>query len=176
MFAVAAGLLAGPGHAAPSPWLREQTGNMHRTVGPFVSTDYGFSIRPPPGATEYVTNGGDGNHGPTLILGEGREIVVYPEYTGFVAGDAEPCRRGQFPWERQATRVAIVGHLGGGRACIATFVRGRAIRRVMQTTGDDRGTGIMYTLLLTTTARWSRDDLISFRRVADSFRRVPIDP
>jgi hypothetical protein len=173
---IAGVLLAGPVHAAPSTWLQEQTGNMHRIAGPFVSTDYGFSIKVPPEATEYVTNGGDANHGPVLILGEGRKITVYPEYTGFTPGDAKPCRRDQFPWEPVSTRVTAVGYLNGHRACIVTFTQGSAIWRVMQTTRSDRGTGVMYTLLLTTTAQWSRDDFLSLRRVADSFKRIPVTP
>src|ERR1700679_4148299 len=121
---IAGVLLAGPVHAAPSPWLQEQTGNMHRIAGSFVSADYGFSIKAPPEATEYVTNGGDANHGPTLILGEGRKITVYPEYTGFTPGDAKPCRRNQFPWEWGSTKVTAVGYLNGRRACIVTFTQG----------------------------------------------------
>jgi hypothetical protein len=173
---IAGVLLAGPVHAAPSPWLQEQTENMHRVAGPFLSTDYGFSIEAPPEVTEYVTNGGDANHGPILILGEERKITVYPEYTGFNAEDAKPCRRNQFPWEPGSTKAESVGSLNGRRACVVTFTQGSAIWRVMQTAGTDRGTGIMYTLLLTTTAQWSRDDFLSFQRVADSFRRVPITP
>jgi hypothetical protein len=143
---IAGVLLAGPVDAAPSLWLQEQTGNMHRIAGPFVSADYGFSIQAPPEATEYVTNGGDANHGPILILGEGRKIAVYPEYTGFIAGDAQPCKRNQFPWEPGSKKVTAVGSLNGRHACIVTFTQGSAIWRVMQTTGTDRGTGIMYTL------------------------------
>jgi hypothetical protein len=173
---IAGVLLAGPVQAAPSIWLQGQTGNMHRMAGPFVSTDYGFSIKAPPEATAYVTNGGDTHHGPILILGKGRKITVYPEYTGFTPGDAKPCRRNQFQWEPGSTRVTAVGYLNGSRACIVTFTQGSAIWRVMQTTGSDRGVGIMYSLLLTTTAQWSRGDFLSFRRVADSFRRVPVTP
>ena len=153
---------------------------MHQTVGPFVSTDYGFSIKAPPEANEYVTNGGDANHGTILILGEGRKITVYPEYTGFTPGDAKPRGRNQFPWEPVSTRVTAVGDLNGHSACIVTFTQGSAIWRVMQTTGSDRGTGIMYTLLLTTTVQTSNgpttDDFLSLRRVADSFRRIPVTP
>jgi hypothetical protein len=68
-------LLAGPAHAAPSAWLQEQTRHMHRIAGPFVSTDFGFSVEPPPEASEYVSNGGDADHGPVLILGDGRAMI-----------------------------------------------------------------------------------------------------
>lgn len=169
-------LLAGPVHAAPSPWLQEQTKNMHRIDGSFVSTDYGFSVHAPPETTQYVTNGGDANHGLMLILGEGREITIYPEYVDLNPGDAKPCRENQFPWEAVSTRVTAVGHLGGRRACIVTFTRGNTIRRLTQTKGTDRGAGIMYTLLLTTTAQWSRDDFLLFRRVTDSFKRTSVTP
>jgi hypothetical protein len=169
-------LLAGPALAAPSTWLQEQTRNMHPIAGPFVSNDYGFSIKPPPGATEYVTDGGDANHGPLIILGDGRDIVVYPEYTGFVPGDATPCQPSQFPWKAVGTTTMGTGELNGHKACMVTFMHGQDVWRMMQTTGNDRGTGIMYTLLLSTTPRWMNADFLSFQRVADSFRRVPIFP
>lgn len=59
---------------------------------------------------------------------------------------------------------------------MVTFIRGDAVWRLMQATGRDRGQGILYTLLLTTSRRWAHRDFASFRRVAASFRRVPIYP
>ncbi len=168
-------LFLGQVQAVPaSAWLQDQTGNMHRTTGRFVNDDYGFSVEPPPGAAEYVTNGGDANHGPTFILGERRMIVVYPEYVDSDDDDDKPCRRDQFPWEPSSARVAAASRIGEQTACVVTFTRREMVWRAMQTLGNDRGTGIMYTLLLTTTRRWSRADFQSLQRVADSFGRVPI--
>ena len=169
-------LVAGPVDASDSSWLLQQTANMHRFVGPFVDNDYGFSIKAPPGAAGYVTNGGDANHGAVFILGEGRSIVAYAEYVGFTAGDANPCRRKQFSWEPASTRISAVGSLGGHRVCTVSFAQGNKRWRVIQATRSDRGSNRMYTLLLTTTAQWSNGDFFSLQQSANSFQLIPIVP
>lgn len=170
-------VLSAPSLARSSlPWLQEQTLNMHRIIGRFTNNDYGFSAKAPPEVAAYVTNGGDANHGLRLILGEFRSIDIYPEYTGFVPGDDKPCRRDQFPWETTSRRSAGTGLLEGHLACVVTFTDGDHVWRVMQTTGSDRGTEIMYTLLLATTRRWLSADNKSFDSVVESFKRVLINP
>lgn len=77
--------------ARPSIWMQERTGNFHRDDRRFDSGDYGFSVARPPEAAQYVTNGGDANHGPIMILGEGRDIVVYPTYTDPQFDNTKPC-------------------------------------------------------------------------------------
>ena len=165
--------LTWPAYAAPSAWLQERTANFHRFDGRFDSGDYGFSVAPAPAAAQYVTNGGDANHGPIMILGERRDIVVYPDY---VDPGAKPCRDTQFPWERTSSRAAGTARLGNRLGCVVTFTRGSTVWRVVQTLGRGKGAGIMLTLLLTTTRRWAHADFASFQRVADSYRTVPIYP
>lgn len=169
-------LAAGPAHAASSSWLQDQTLNMHQIQGSFMSTDFGFSVSAPPDVAEYVTNGGDANHGPTLILGDKRKIVVYPAYTGLTSGDDKPCRPNQFPWESGSKRTSSIGKVGHRNACVVTFIQGKTVWRIAQTTGHDRGTTIMYTVLLITTRQCRFVDFRSFRRVADSFKRIPVSP
>ena len=169
-------LAAGPAHAASSSWLQDQTLNMHQIQGPFMSTDFGFSVSAPPDVAEYVTNGGDANHGPTLILGDKRKIVVYPAYTGLTFGDDKPCRPNQFPWEPGSKKSSSIGKIGHRNASVMTFIQGSTVWRIAQTTGHDRGTSIMYTVLLTTTRRWSRVGVSAFMRVADTVKSNTLTP
>jgi hypothetical protein len=169
-------LLTTPLHAAPSAWLKSETAGMHKITGPFVQTDYGFSVESPPDASEYVTNGGDANHGVRMILGERRKIDVYPEYTDGEWGNTEPCRRNQFPWEKTSSRAAGTVLLGTQTACLVTFTGRNTAWSVVQATGRDRGQGIMYTLLLTTTRQALQTDLASLHQVASTFKRIPIYP
>ena len=160
----------------PMTWRQQQTLNMRRAVGRFTNVDYGFSIELPPDAASYVTNGGDANHGVRLILGDFRTIDVYPQYTGIIPGDDLPCRRHQFPWQdtsNPSVQHTSIGHLLG---CIATFQEGDRIWRIVQAVGNDRGTGILYSLLLTTNRQSLDSDVRVFNRVSESFRRVPIQP
>jgi len=169
-------LLTTPLHAAPSAWLKSETAGMHEITGPFVQEDYGFSVESPTNASEYVTNGGDANHGVRMILGEHREIDVYPEYTDAEWGNTEPCKRNQFPWERTSSREAGTILLGIQTACLVTFTGNNAAWSVIQATGQDRGQGIMYTLVLTTTREALQTDMVSLRQVASTFKTIPIYP
>jgi hypothetical protein len=169
-------LFARAAHAASSTWLLEETRHMHPITGTFTDRDYGFSVEAPAAASEYVTDGGDGNNGVIIVLGEHRTIVVYPVYTGFVEGDDTPCGSQQLPWRKTSTSLTGIGRIGRQVACVVTQTEGDVIRRIMQVAGDDRGTGIMYSLVVTTNRPHSRTDLIAFKEVADTFRRVTIYP
>jgi len=168
-------LLISPLHATPSPWLKAETANMHMITGPFVQRDYGFSVEPPAEASKYVTNGGNADHGVRMILGEHRKIDIYPEYTEDDLGNTKLCQRNQFPAEQGITRV-VAAPLGTQTACLLTISSRKTVMAVIQAAGSDRGQGIMYSLLLTTTPEASHKDLASLHKVAASFKRIPIVP
>ncbi len=169
-------LAIGAAQAAPSAWMQERTRNFHRDDRRFDSIDYGFSVVPPPAAAQYVTNGGDANHGPIMILGEHRDIVVYPDYMNSDLGNTRPCANRYMPGEETGPRSVGTTRLGREHACLVTFTHGDTVSRFIQATGRDRAADVIYTFLLTTTRRWARKDFASFQSVADSFRRVPIYP
>jgi len=165
-----------PEAAWPSDWLEQETANMHAITGPFVQRDYGFRVEAPPGIAAYVSKGGDADHGVLMILGEDREIAVYPEYIFPDLGNGKPCRVDRFSAGpvSEETREGIA--LGERNACLITISDDGAIWKVAQIKGDDRGQGIMYTLLLKTTRSSLATDMLAFQRVATSFRFISIVP
>jgi len=169
-------LLTTPLYAAPSAWLKSEIAGMHKITGPFVQRDYGFSVESSANASGYITNGGNANHGVRMILGEHREIDVYPEYTDAEWGNTEPCKPNQFPWEKNSSREVGTVLLGTQAACLVIFKGHNTAWSVIQATGQDRGQGIMFTLVLTTTREALQTDLVSLHQVASTFKKIPIYP
>jgi hypothetical protein len=164
-----------PTLAGAETWMRTQTENMHRLQGRFVQRDYGLSVAAPHGATADVTNGGDGNNGELMILGNRREISVYPPY---VVSDPPPtpCDATQLPWATgRQVRVRAI-NLAGALACRVVGIRGTVVWDLIETEKSDRRTGIIYALLLTTTREAAPRDERSFRSLADNFWFVAISP
>ena len=162
-------------HAALSTWLQEQTANMHRVQGRINNRDYGYSIEAPPSVSQYVTKGGDANHGITVIIGEPREIDIYPEYVNSDLGNI-PCAHNPFSWQPSDFKVTYTEKLAGQPACVMTFTHNGIIYRILQSLGNDRGTGILYTLLLETNRQYYESDRRIFQNIVGSFRRIPIYP
>ena len=169
-------LNASSAHAAPSAWLRDQTSNRQELRGRFLQPDYGFSVSPPYRSQEYVTDGGDGDHGVRMILGDHRKIDIDAEYTDPDWGNTRPCGSNQFPWEMTSKRKQGSARLGTQVACLVVFTDDENARCVIQAAASDRGQGIIYTMLLTTTVQKLQEDLISLRQVAASFKRTRITP
>lgn len=161
---------------ARSGWVASQTIGMHVIHGPFVQRDYGFSVEAPKDATAYVTDGGTAEHGVRIILGERREIDVYPEYTEPDGRITQPCQRDQFPRETTSSTGVSSALLGAQTACLMTFISHDQAWGVIQATGEDRGQGIMYSLVLTTTREALDADLVPLRQVALTFKRVAVEP
>ena len=169
-------LMTSPAHAAPQAWLASETAGMHRINGPFVQRDYGFSVAAPAHASAFVTNGVSGDHSVRVILGYHRKIDIYPQYIEADWGNTEPCGRGQFPSATTGSREAGTILLGTQIACMVTVTGRHAVWSIVQATGADRGQGIMYTMLLTTTRQSIQTDLVALHRLASTFERIPVQP
>ena len=113
-----------------------------------------------------------------MILGERRTIDVYPAYTDPEWHNDKPCRGSQSLEPDQNPTTARQGALGGAPACIVDGHRGRTIWRLIQQTrpGMKGETGILYSVLLTTTRDDRQADLAALETVAQSFELIPIAP
>ena len=123
-----------------------------------------------------MASGVSGDHDVLMILGDHREVVVDAEYTDPDRGHTRPCGRDQFPWEKTSDRTETPARLGSQAACQLVFTAGENAWGVIQAAGSDRGQGIIYTLLLTTTVKALWQDLASLREAAASFKRTSVVP
>ncbi len=159
-------------------WVIVKTQTMHRISGRYVQRDFGFSVAAPPDGTAYVSNGDNADAGVRIILGNHREINVYAEYIGpgLTQPEPKPCDASQLPFptgQRLNLKMVTLGVLVG---CEVPGMAYGSFWDIIQATRSDRGTDIMYTVELQTTARKARQDQGAFANVAQNFRLERIEP
>ncbi len=163
-------LTAQPARAAPSTWMQSQTAGLVPITGRFVQPDYGYSIKAPPHGTAFT-----GGHDVLIILGEHREVAVFPYYL-VMEPAPKPCDASQLPSSTGKVGLVKPIKLDNVAACEVSERHGNAIYDLIQAEKDADGTETMYSLQLTTTPQAARRDERSFQAITTSFQLVRISP